>query len=98
MAHPSERVGQVAGEAPCGALGGMLKPSGFGWSAVVHNDASAIQGGRDSRKLVQCRLEVLHDSRRYDLRRWQILGVLQGFVPEPEDVQGCLVPGNEFFV
>jgi hypothetical protein len=60
--------------------------------------APVAQGGRHSRKLVQRRLEVLNDLGRDDLGCWQIVAVLQGLVPEPEDVQGRLVAANGLFI
>ena len=65
---------------------------------AVADDRSPSTAVRRSKRhcncceLVQGCLQVLDDLGGDQLRSWQVAGVLQRLVAEPEDVQGCLVP------
>lgn len=49
-------------------------------------------------KLFKGRFEILDDLRGNDVRWGQVVGVLEGLVPRPEDVEVELVAGYEGFV
>jgi hypothetical protein len=49
-------------------------------------------------ELGECGLEVLDDLLRDHLRRWQVVGVLERFVPEPGDVEAGLLPCDELVI
>ncbi len=57
-----------------------------------------LEVGADCLKLLEGRAKILHDFFCQDVGRRQASGVLDTFVPEPEDVQVRLVPLHQFFV
>ena len=58
----------------------------------------ARQLGRDGIELLQCRLQVVSDLLRKDVRSGQIVRVFEARVFEPEDVEVHFVSLQEFFV
>ncbi|MGP1678768.1 MAG: hypothetical protein ACTS6J_16630, partial [Burkholderiales bacterium] len=53
---------------------------------------------RDQAKLLQRRLQVVDDFLRNHFGRWQVVGVGERMVPEPEDVEAGFVAGDEFVI
>ncbi len=47
---------------------------------------------------VQCGFQMLDDLLLQDIRRRQIIQVLQAVVLQPEDIQAGLVAGDQFFI
>ena len=67
-------------------------------NALATNVPLARQLRRDGVELLQCRLQVVSDLLRKDVRSGQVVGIFEARVFEPEDVEVHFVSLQEFFV